>query len=304
MAIFTNGTDGVSLQLTEELADIADRLRQSTVQVRGSRTGAGSGVIWQSNDAASVIVSNAHVVRGTSAEVELWDGRIFPATVMGKNLQRDLVALQVAAANLPRATIGNSAALRTGEVVLAVGNPLGLTGALTTGIIHTLGPAGASYGNWIQADIQLAPGNSGGPLANARGDVIGINTMIVNGRGFAIPSRVVDRVLQSMQHPQSENDRPYLGITVRAIGVALQGRLAFGLQIQAVEADSPAGMAQLQAGDVLIGVRGQRFQTPDQLFQILQSSNVGDELSLNLLRNGQQRVARVLCSKFPQTKAA
>lgn len=293
-------TSNFSNQLTEELAGIADRLRQVTVQVRGSRDGTGSGVIWRAD---GLIVSNAHVVPGTVAEVELSDGRVLPAAVTAKNSQRDLVALQVEATDLPSAAIDQSNTLRPGELVLAVGNPLGLVGALTTGIVHTIGPAGARYGNWIQADIQLAPGNSGGPLANAPGHVIGINTMIVNGRGFAIPSQVVDRFLHDAQQ-SPPNDRPYLGVTLRAVKVLLNGRVAYGLLIQAIEPDSPAASAHLQVGDVLIGVRGRPFQTPDELFRILQSSNVGDGLSLNLLRDGQQRVALVLCSKIPQAMAA
>jgi serine protease Do len=191
-----------STQLSADLIALADRLRQSTVQVRGGRSSSGSGVIWQSD---GLIVTNAHVLAGQArsgqaAILELWDGRVLAAQVLRHDRQRDLAALQVAATDLPAIAIGNSDRLRVGEWLFAVGNPLGTVGALTTGILHAAPRSGSdahsrSSDRWIQADIRLAPGNSGGLLANAQGEAIGINSMIVNGLGFAIPSRTVDRFL-------------------------------------------------------------------------------------------------------------
>ena len=201
-------------ELTDELASIAATLRRSTVQVRSGNDGVGSGVIWHSD---GIIITNAHVVRGLLATVELWDGRVLEAAIIAKDTGRDLAAIKVNEKNLLAANIGNSD-IRVGELVLAVGNPLGVVGALTTGIIHAVGmtvgtgftnnhtdnltePAQSTnlnqkYPNWIQADIRLFPGNSGGPLADARGRVIGINTMIVNGLALAIPSHGVESFLQ------------------------------------------------------------------------------------------------------------
>jgi serine protease Do len=181
--------------IAQSLAEVAASLRRSTVQVRGRRFGAGSGVIWRSLNRASVVITNAHVLRGSSAIVELCDGRTLEALVMARDPQRDLAALRVNADDLAIAPIGNSEQLRVGELVLAVGNPWGISGALTTGILHT---ACAADG-WIQADVRLAPGNSGGPLANAHGQVIGINSMIINGLAIAIPSNTVERFLDSVQ---------------------------------------------------------------------------------------------------------
>lgn len=179
----------------EELAALAARLRQGTVQVRGSRFGVGSGVIWQPD---GLIVTNAHVVAGSEAIVELADGRSLPACVVGKAPRQDLALLRVNAVDLAAAALGNSEQLRVGELVLAVGNPLGLVGAVTTGIVAALpGVDDADQPSWIQTDVRLAPGNSGGPLADAQGRVIGINSMIVNGLGYAVPSRAVQRFLQS-----------------------------------------------------------------------------------------------------------
>jgi serine protease Do len=193
--------------------------------------------------------------------------------------------------------VGDSDRLRVGEFVLAVGNPLGLVGAVTTGIIHTLGST--QHQPWIQADVRLAPGNSGGALANAQGQVIGINTMIVNGCGFAIPSNVVQRFLND------QSDRPYLGVSLQPVMVPVDRRPAYGLLITEVESDSPAEAANLQTGDVLIGVRGASFQTPNELFEILEHSHTDDGLPLTVLRGGQRRVAEViLYSREPEGVAA
>ena len=286
-------TDAISM--ADAIATVAEPLRRATVQVRSRRHGAGSGVIWSAD---GVIITNAHVVNGSKATVELADGQVLEASVTARNRQRDLVALKVAAIDLPAATIGDASQLRVGELVLAVGNPWGVTGALTTGIIHSVKPHHASP-HWIQADIQLAPGNSGGPLANAQGEVIGINTMIVNGRGFAVPSHVVQ---QFLSHRQEE---PYLGVTLEPVRVQRQRRMAIGLLLTAIESDSPAANARLQPGDVLTGVRGHLFQSPNELLHVLANSNIGDGLTLNLLRDNQQLMVEVvLCSRTPQPQAA
>lgn len=281
-------------ELSQELGAIADRLRQFTVKVKERRGGVGSGVIW---NADGVIITNAHVVRGSHTEIELFDGQVLSATVTNRNNLRDLVALKIPASNLTTATIGDSDAIRTGELVMAIGNPLGITGAITTGIIHNSGDKSFTHRNWIQADIALAPGNSGGPLINAQGQVIGINTMIVNGKGFAVPSNVVQQFLQS------QHDRPYLGVSLQL--VRLGRRRGFGYLITEVELDSPAASAQLQPGDLLIGVRGSRFQTPNELFYILENSNSGDGLMLDVIRGDRSIVVDVvLWGKNSQTQAA
>lgn len=184
-------TPNDATRATEELAAVAAALSRSTVQVRSRRYGFGSGVIWHPN---GLIITNNHVIRGPRATVELSNGRVFDALCINRDTQRDLAVLKVSAVDLPTATIGDSDALRVGELVLAVGNPLGIVGALTTGIIHAVGSKDAS--RWIQADVRLAPGNSGGPLADAQGRVIGINTVIVGGLALAVPSNAVERFLR------------------------------------------------------------------------------------------------------------
>ncbi|XGV98140.1 MAG: S1C family serine protease [Leptolyngbya sp. BL-A-14] len=280
--------------ITSAIATVAERLRQSTVQVRTERQGAGSGVIW---NADGIIVTNAHVVTGNNATVELADGQVLEAAVTARNRQRDLVALKVEATGLMAGTIADSTQLRVGEIVMAMGNPWGVTGALTTGIIHSVKSHSPSH--WIQADIQLAPGNSGGPLANAQGQIIGINTMIVHGRGFAVPSHVVQQFLSQ------DRDEPFLGITAQPVGVQVGRRLAIGLLLTAIEPQSPADHAELQVGDVLLGVRGSVFQSPNELFHLLENSNVGDGFPLDVLRQNRRfTVDVVLCSKTAQPQAA
>src|SRR5579883_121790 len=160
--------------------EIAEALRRSTVQVMPAGRGQGSGVIWSTN---GLIVTNAHVARADTAEVELWDGRRLPGRVLVRDPWRDLAILRVMASGLPPASPGNSDAVRPGELAIAVGNPLGFAGAVSTGVIHSTGPIrGMGRQRWIRA---------GGPLANARGEVVGINTAIVQGLGIAAPANSV-----------------------------------------------------------------------------------------------------------------
>jgi len=175
--------------LAADLASIAEMLRRVSVKITGG--GLGSGVIWRAD---GLIVTNAHVARGRNAWVTLDDGRALAATLVAWEPERDLAALAVAAGGLPAAVVGDSDTLRVGELVFAVGSPHGLGGAVTVGVIHAL-DSGARSGprRWLEANLRLAPGNSGGPLADARGRVVGINAMIVAGRAVAIPSNEVER---------------------------------------------------------------------------------------------------------------
>ena len=265
------------MNFDQAFSQLAETLQRSIVQIQNRRHGSGSGVIW---NADGLIITNSHVVRGQSAAIALSDGRMFQATVMARNPARDLAALQIDASNLPAIDIGTCS--RVGELVFAVGNPRGSLGAVTTGILHKLGST------WIHADVKLAPGNSGGALTNAQGQVIGINTMILNGCGLAIPSQAVEKFLQS------SSDRPYLGITLQPVGVMLDRRPAHGLLITELESGSPAQLEGFLPGDVIIGVRGTLFQFPEELFQIMLNSNVGDEIAIDFLRGGQRHTKTII----------
>ena len=177
----TATVDAALEPLAAAAAGLAARLGRVTVEVRArGRGGAvGAGVVWHPD---GLSLTNAHVAAG-DVTVVLADGGARRARLVARDVQRDLAALVVDATDLPAARIGDSGALRVGELVLAVGNPLGLVRALSAGLVHAVGPRA------IHADLRLAPGNSGGPLADAQGHVVGLNAMIVGGLAVAVPSR-------------------------------------------------------------------------------------------------------------------
>jgi serine protease Do len=184
----------VTSSIALDLAAASEKLRRSTVKIREGRHGLGSGVLWS---ASGLIVTNAHVVNRRHVLVETFDGRVFPARMQVRDAGRDLASLVIEAPGLPGVGTGDTASLRVGELVFALGNPLGLTGALATGIIHAIGPVDGLPGqHWIQADIRLAPGNSGGPLADSQGRLIGINSMICHGLGLAVPLPAIERFVR------------------------------------------------------------------------------------------------------------
>lgn len=170
--------------------ELAERLRAATVQVAAG----GSGVIWGGD---GLIVTNAHVAREKEMDVVLADGLRLRAALVARDARRDLAALRVEGVRLSPPEVGNSERLCVGQLVMAVGNPLGINGAVTAGIIHAIGPLRVRGQEWIQADVSLAPGNSGGMLADAEGRVIGINTMIFAGLALAVPVNEVGRFLSA-----------------------------------------------------------------------------------------------------------
>lgn len=258
-------------QFNDELSAVATKLRQSTVKVTSGNAGVGSGVIWQAD---GLIITNAHVATSNRATLELSDGREFEAVRSHFDPQQDLAALKINATDLNTATIGDSDQLRVGEVVLAVGNPLADSGAVTIGIVHNHHPQA------VIADLQLYPGNSGGPLADCLGRVVGINTMIVNGLAVAIPSATVNRFLCGSHRLQ-------LGVTLQPV---VLGR-RIGLLVLSILPGSVAENAELQIGDVLIGVFGRAFSAPDDLAKYLHQSQ--KPIPLQILRHGQQFVVYI-----------
>jgi len=193
------------------LAAVAERLRESTVQVRVGGRGGGAGIVWPGRP--GIVVTNAHVIgRAGRAAVETADGRVLEAPVVRRDPLRDLAALALPPGALPPpVTLGDCAALRPGELVLAVGSPWGVPGALSVGVVHSKGPGKGPRGplinqgpTWVQADVRLAPGNSGGPLADARGRVVGVNAMVVNGRlALAVPCDEVEHFLAALGTPRA-----------------------------------------------------------------------------------------------------
>jgi len=186
-----------AVPLDAAAAALALEVAGSTVEVRplgrgaGAGVAVGAGVVWHRD---GLILTNAHVARG-HVSVVLSDRRVLSGRLVARDVERDLAALVVDATGLPAAEIGDSSALRVGELVVAVGNPLGLVRALSAGLVHAVNRRA------IHADLRLAPGNSGGPLADARGRVVGLNAMIVGGLAVAVPSNEARRFVREQLRP-------------------------------------------------------------------------------------------------------
>src|SRR6266852_2184334 len=281
--------------------EIAEQLRRSTVLVHAGARGNGSGVIWSADGA---IITNAHVARASQMRIQLWDGREFDAALVSRDTRRDLAALRVSAANLPAAAAADSSRVRPGELAIAIGNPLGFVGALTTGVIHAVGLL-RRFGSepWVQADVRLAPGNSGGPLADARGRVIGINTMVAGSLALAVPSNAVTNFLAA------DPIDAWLGVTVAPVRVPRPGSRskAFGFVLLEVEPDSPAANASLLPGDILLGTDEKSFASLDDLASSLKGSGPR-LLRLAFLRGDYERFRRVTVQfggrRIPRSAAA
>jgi len=181
-----------------DLSALAHALRRITGGLGGAAGGVGSGVVW----APEWIVTNAHVARHPRVALRLADGRRRDAVVAARDVTVDLAALHVPDLDGTPPTMAGVEPLRVGSLLVALGHPLGVSGALTAGVVHAIGPLTPNGRPWIQADLRLAPGNSGGPLADSRGHLLGLNTMIAGGLALAIPVSVVQRFMSDVAgHP-------------------------------------------------------------------------------------------------------
>lgn len=191
---------GQVLELDVESAHVVDEAYKSLVQVRNGRRGAGAGTIWHPE---GLVVTNAHVAGRGPLKVELADGRVFDAEILSVDRDCDLAALRIKAEGLPTIQLADSRAVRSGQWVMALGHPWGVTGAATGGVIIGMGrhwpEMPAAKRDWLVVSLHMRPGHSGGPLVDVRGRLLGINTMI-NGPdvGFAIPTHVVVETLSRM----------------------------------------------------------------------------------------------------------
>ena len=257
------------------IGEVGELLRRSTIHIRAGR-GTGSGIIW---DSTGVILSNAHVIGSPDVQVDLWDGRSFPAKVESRDRARDLARLRINTFALD-AIVPRETRVRPGELAIAVGNPLGFMGALTQGTVHSVGPF-PGLGRrriWVQSAIRLAPGNSGGPLADAVGRLIGVNTMITSaGIALAIP---VSEAAEFMK----QGAAPRLGVTVRETPA--------GLLLLDVEANGAAERASLLLGDVLVAANGTRLASSADLSDAIAES-FGSALTLRFYRGDRSREREV-----------
>jgi serine protease Do len=277
---------------------VAEVLRRSTVQVSSGR-GFGSGVIL---GADGLIVTNAHVVGATQAKVKLWDGRMLEAVVSTRDRARDLAMLRASGAGLPAATLADSSKVRVGELVFAIGSPMGFVGALSTGVIHSTGTVrGLGPNSWLQADVQLATGNSGGPLADAQGRVVGINTMVAGGLALAVPSNAVANFLAYGTEDVA------LGVELQRVRMLLENKSRkesrIGLLILKVNPGSAASLASLMIGDVLAGANETLFRSVNDLEIALQGR--GERvLQLLFVRGKRRSIRKVSVRLGPAVRAA
>ena len=266
------------------LGETAESVRRFTVLVQPGGRGSGSGVVW-SND--GLIVTNAHVARGSRARIMLWDGRELAAEVAARDERRDLAVLRISASDLVVASSRDSSQVRAGEVVMAVGNPLGFLGALTTGVVHAVGPLrGLGSRSWVQSDVRLAPGNSGGPLTDVEGRVIGINSMMAGRLALAIPSDEVRRFLKG------QSGRNWLGVMVTPVRLPRTSRQQLGLLVVEIAPGSPAAEASLLPGDILLGGDEKEFRSTEDVSDVLER-RCARVLRLEFLRGDYTRVRKV-----------
>ncbi|WGV24387.1 HhoA/HhoB/HtrA family serine endopeptidase [Halotia branconii] len=283
--------------------------------------GTGSGFIISGN---GEILTNAHVVDGAdTVTVTLKDGRSFQGKVLGKDELTDVAVVKIQADNLPSVTLGNSDQLQPGEWAIAIGNPLGLDNSVTTGIISATGRTSNQIGapdkrvEFIQTDAAINPGNSGGPLLNARGEVIGMNTAIIQGAqglGFSIPINTAQRISKQLIST-GKVQHPYLGIQMLGLTPQIKQNLNSdpnsgitinedkGVLVVKVMPNSPAAKAGVRAGDVIKSLNGQSVTDAGSVQRAVENSQVGGNLRLELRRNGQTISLAVQPGAFPTQQA-
>ena len=297
-----SGDDSVARAASSAGAEMVEETRGSVVEVRSGGRGSGAGVIWPGEN---LILTSGHVVSGDrrrrgGARVVLHDGRVLDAEVVKRSRTVDLALLRLRGetGGLPAARIGDSDALRVGELVYAIGHPWGNPGATTAGMVGGLGVPGgrsrwgSSAARYVQSDVSLAPGNSGGPLLNARGEVVGINAMVFGRTALSVPSNAAAAwAAKGSERP--EERRPRLGVGVAPVRLPASGRPeegdTLGLVIHSVEKGGPAKAAGLMVGDVLLGVAGE----PPSVEVFLEALSHGDAVSLRVMRGGETLVVEV-----------
>jgi serine protease Do len=275
-------------------------IRKAVVVVEVEGRGAGAGVIWRADGA---VLTNFHVVanleRGNKIRIKLHDERSFDATVTGNNPALDLAMLRVEATDLPAAEVDDSSKLKIGQPVWAVGHPWGQQWLATAGIVSALGSFKLRDSEktlpYIRTDVRLRPGNSGGPLVNARGEVVGINAMILGGdQSVAIPSQVAVDWLAGQP-----TKRVKLGVGVRSIRIepALARNAgveqSVGLLVVNVQQHSLAEQAAVLVGDVLLDVAGVPVSDGDDLLNALARHSHHPTIPLKLIRGGRVRAVNV-----------
>ncbi len=286
--------------------------QQMPEQRRTPRQAVGSGFIISDD---GMIVTNHHVVEGAeTVTIKMADGKEHDAKIIGSDPLTDIALLDIEGDAYPTVSFGSSDALRVGEEVIAVGSPFGLGGSVTAGIVSAKsrninsGP----FDDFIQTDAAINRGNSGGPLFNLEGDVVGVNTAIYSpdggsvGIGFSVPSDLVTDIVADLQD-DGEIERSWLGVQIKPLGQEVAHVLGMnadeGVMVEAVVADSPAEAAGLQTGDVILRFAGQDIETLRDLTRGVATMAAGSETQVELFRGGKTLTLDVTLAKRGEEEA-
>ena len=294
------------------IINAVDKLRTSVVKIeqfdivkgRETITGTGTGFLFSSD---GYLFTNSHVVKKAKLlRAVLYDGTVHSASLIGEDQYTDLAILKIDATDYTPAVLGDSDNLNIGELVIAIGNPLGFQHTVTAGVISALGrtlsgESGVSMDSMIQTDASLNPGNSGGPLINSEGEVIGVNTATIRGAQglcFAISINTAKSVANQLIR-YGKVKRAYIGASLQQIGLVPKLRTIHQLKnqqalfITQVENNSPAEKGGLLDGDIIYAFNDQIIETSDQLFKMLTGEKVGQFQYVSILRNNQKKELRV-----------
>lgn len=304
---------------SEAVIRAVERASPSVIGVRRGRRGgadafdgAGSGVLVTTDGFA---LTNNHVVRGADRiEASLHDGRVIEAELVGADPDTDLALIRLNASKLPPAEMGDSDKLKVGQLMVAIGNPLGLQATVTAGVVSALrrtlrGESGRLIEDVIQTDAALNPGNSGGALCDAAGRVVGVNTAIINGAQgicFAVPINTANRIIPELMR-DGRVSRGWLGIAGQTQGLAralvrrLDLQTEAGVLVVQVLSGSPAQRAGLRPGDVILSLAGDATPSVDATHRILSREAIGRRLELEALRDGSKLRLELQVESRPAT---
>lgn len=295
----------IIINATEKLSTAVVKIEQfETRQGKEVVTGTGTGFLFSSD---GYLFTNSHVVKQAKLlRAMLHDGSLYSAQLIGDDPYTDLAILKIEAVDYTAAIMGNSDNLKIGQLVIAIGNPLGFQHTVTAGVISALGrtlsgETGVSMDSMIQTDAALNPGNSGGPLINAEGEVIGVNTAAIRGAQglcFAISINTANSVANQLIR-YGKVKRAYIGLSMQQIGLVPKLRTIHHLKnqqalfVNKVEGNSPAEKGGMLSGDIIYAFNDKIIETSDQLFKMLTGDKVGQFQYISILRNNQKKELRV-----------
>jgi S1-C subfamily serine protease len=279
---------------------------------RPGRAGQGSGFVVAPD---GLILTNSHVVhKAKSVHVSLPDGHRLAAELIGEDPDTDLAVVRASASGLPALTLGDSTAIKVGQLVIAIGNPLGFSATVTAGVVSALGRSlrsrsGRLMDDIIQTDAALNPGNSGGPLVNSRGEVIGVNTAVISGAQglcFAIGANTAQFVVGRLIR-DGRIRRSYMGVAGQNTKILRQIVRFYGLPVETgilvatIEPDSPASKSQLREGDIIISLDGHQVAGIDQLHRLLTEDRIGAQTPMTVIRRTEKLEIDVTPAESPRS---